>query len=261
MADGDSTTLLRSLDGGVLTLTLNRPDTLNALDAGLRAALLAAIKGSSRDPATRAVVITGAGRGFCSGADLRGQAAEPDFRAVLVAEYNPLIEAIRALPKPVVAAVNGVAAGAGFSLAMAADLVVASDAARFVPAFHRIGLVPDSGLARVLVRALGRHRALEILLGERQLDASEARDLGLVTAVVPAAELDAAVRDLAGRLAGGPTAAMGLTKRLINAAEDQTLTAALATEAALQALAGRTEDHAEGVAAFAAKREPAFRGR
>ena len=210
---------------------------------------------------TRAVVITGAGRGFCAGADLRGGSAEREFRRVISDEYNPLIEAIRGLPKPVVASVNGVAAGAGMSLALAADLVVASEDARFVPAFHRIGLVPDSGLTRTLVRALGRHRALEILLGERQLSAADAHAAGLVAAVVPADALAEATRELARRLAAGPTRGIGLTKRLVNAAEDATLTESLAAEAGLQELAGRTEDHAEGVAAFGEKRDPRFRGR
>jgi 2-(1,2-epoxy-1,2-dihydrophenyl)acetyl-CoA isomerase len=161
----------------------------------------------------------------------------------------------------VIASVNGVAAGAGMSLALAADLVAAAEEARFVPAFHRIGLVPDSGLARTLVRAFGRHRAYEILVGERQLDAAAARDAGLVATVVPAAELVAVTRDLAARLAAGPTRALGLTKRLLAAAEDATLTETLSAEAALQDVAGRTEDHAEGVAAFTEKRDPAFRGR
>jgi 2-(1,2-epoxy-1,2-dihydrophenyl)acetyl-CoA isomerase len=157
--------------------------------------------------------------------------------------------------------VNGVAAGAGVSLALAADLVIASADARFVPAFNRIALVPDSGLGRTLVRALGRHRALEVLLGERQLSADEAHTAGLVAAVVPAAELDAATRELADRLAKGPTRAIGLTKRLVNAAEDATLVGSLAAEAALQEIAGRSADHAEGVAAFGEKREPEFTGR
>jgi 2-(1,2-epoxy-1,2-dihydrophenyl)acetyl-CoA isomerase len=144
---------------------------------------------------------------------------------------------------------------------MAADLVVASADARFVPAFHRIGLVPDSGLARTLVRAIGRHRALEILLGERELSATDAEQLGLVARVVPAEGLQDAALELARRLAAGPTRGIGMTKRLLNAAEDAPLTDALRAEAALQELAGRTEDHAEGVAAFAEKRAPEFRGR
>ena len=261
MPDEPETPLLSEVAAGVATLTLNRPDALNALNGQLRRELLAALKAAARDEATRAVVLTGAGRGFCAGADLRGGSDERAFRTVLTAEYNPIIEAIRGLPKPVVAAVNGVAAGAGVSLALAADIVVASDEARFVPAFSRIGLVPDSGLARALVRAAGRHRAFEILMGERQLGAEDARDLGLVAAVVPAAGLVEAARNLAQRLADGPTAAIGLTKRLLNAAENATLAETLEAEAALQELAGRTDDHAEGVAAFGEKRDPRFRGR
>jgi 2-(1,2-epoxy-1,2-dihydrophenyl)acetyl-CoA isomerase len=261
MADQPPETLLIEQLDGVTTITLNRPDALNALNATMRRDLQAAFKSSARDEAVRAIVITGAGRGFCSGADLRGGAGERDFRSVLATEYNPLIEAIRTLPKPVVAAVNGVAAGAGVSLALAADIVVASDAARFVPAFQRIGLVPDSGLARVLVRGVGRHRAFEILMGERDLGAAEARDLGLVGAVVPADRLMHATRELAHRLANGPTQGIGLTKRLLNAAEDASLSELLSLEATLQELAGRTEDHAEGVAAFGEKRDPRFSGR
>lgn len=248
-------------EAAVTTLTLNRPDALNALTAELRRELLGAVKAAGRDPDVRAVVITGAGRAFCAGADLRAGSGEREFRRVLTAEYNPLIEAIRAMQKPVVAAVNGVAAGAGVSLALAADLVVAAEDAKFVPAFGRIGLVPDSGLTRTLVRAIGRHRAFEILMGERQLTAAEAQAAGLVSAVVPADRLAGAARELAERLATGPTRAIGLTKRLVADAEDASLADSLAAEAALQEVAGRTEDHAEGVAAFTEKRDPAFRGR
>jgi 2-(1,2-epoxy-1,2-dihydrophenyl)acetyl-CoA isomerase len=256
-----SETLTAITDRGVLVLTLNRPEALNALNAELRAALVAAFKAAARDAEVRAVVLTGAGRGFCAGADLRGGEAERRFRRVLTAEYHPLIEAIRALPKPVVAAVNGVAAGAGMSLALAADLVVASEDARFVPAFHRIGLVPDSGLTRILVRALGRHRAFEVLVGERQLSATDAEAAGLVAAVVPAERLQTVAAEIAERLANGPTRAIGLTKRLIATAEESDLVKTLVAEAALQEVAGRTDDHAEGVAAFTEKREPSFRGR
>jgi 2-(1,2-epoxy-1,2-dihydrophenyl)acetyl-CoA isomerase len=257
----DTNTLLVETDAGVTTLTLNRPDSLNALDSTLRRALLAAIRETAKDAAVRAVVITGAGRAFCAGADLRGGSGEREFRRVLTDEYNPLVEAIRGLSKPVIASVNGVAAGAGMSLALAADLVVAAGEARFVPAFGRIGLVPDSGLTRSLVRALGRHRATEILLGERQLGADDAHAAGLVAAVVPGERLAGVTRELAQRLAAGPTVAIGLTKRLVNAAEDDDLGASLAAEAALQDVAGRTDDHAEGVAAFSEKRDPTFHGR
>jgi 2-(1,2-epoxy-1,2-dihydrophenyl)acetyl-CoA isomerase len=253
--------LLTETDGNVLTLTLNRPDALNALNSELRRALLAAVNGARRDDAVRALILTGTGRGFCAGADLRGGSAEREFRRVITAEYNPLVTAMRALEKPIVAAVNGVAAGAGMSLALAADLVVASADARFVPAFGRIGLVPDSGLTRTLVRALGRHRAMEVLLGERQLSAADAADAGLVAAVVPPDDVRAVAAQLARRLAAGPTRGIGLTKRLVNLAEDASMDEALAAEAALQEVAGRTEDHAEGVAAFAEKRDPHFTGR
>ncbi len=261
MSDQTDPVLLQAADGAVTTLTLNRPDALNALNAELRRELLAALKAAARDDSIRAVVLTGAGRGFCAGADLQGGSGERDFRAVLTAEYNPLIEAIRGCPKPVIAAVNGVAAGAGFSLALATDLVVASEDARFVPAFHRIGLVPDSGLARVLVRTLGRHRAFEILVGERHLGARDAEAAGLVAAVVPADALADTAAQLAQRLAGGPTRGIALTTRLLALAEDATLTETLEAEAALQDVAGRTEDHAEGVAAFGEKRDPQFHGR
>jgi 2-(1,2-epoxy-1,2-dihydrophenyl)acetyl-CoA isomerase len=254
-------TLLSQADAGVLTITLNRPEALNALNSVMRRELLGAVKAAGRDAEVRAIVITGAGRGFCAGADLRGESTEREFRRVLTDEYNPLIEAIRRAPKPIVASVNGVAAGAGVSLAFAADLVVAAADARFVPAFNRIALVPDSGLTRTLVRALGRHRALEVLLGERELNADQAHDAGLVAAVVPADRLPEMTRALAIRLASGPTGAIGLTKRLVNAAEEATLTEGLAVEAALQEVAGRSADHAEGVAAFAEKREPEFGGR
>jgi 2-(1,2-epoxy-1,2-dihydrophenyl)acetyl-CoA isomerase len=261
MSDDPSAPLIVERDQAVATLTLNRPDALNALNVELRTELLSALKSIARDGEVRAVIITGAGRGFCSGADLRGGSGERAFRRVLTEEYNPLIEAIRGLPKPVIASVNGVAAGAGMSLALAADLVIAVDEARFVPAFHRIGLVPDSGLTRILVRALGRHRAFEILAGERQLTAHAAQDAGLVAAVVPADRLAEATRELAARLATGPTLGIGLTKRLVNLAEDASLAESMTAEAALQDVVGRSEDHAEGVAAFTEKRDPEFRGR
>lgn len=246
---------------GVAILTLARPDALNALNAGLRRELLAAVKAAGRDEQVRAVILTGEGRAFCAGADLRGGEGERQFRRVLTEEYNPIVLAIRELPRPVVAAVNGVAAGAGVSLALAADLVIAAEEARFVPAFARIGLVPDSGLTRVLVRALGRHAAARILLEGEPLTAREAADGGLVASVVPSAELLETARTLARRWAQGPTRAYAYTKRLITAAEDATLAESLRTEASYQELAGRTTDHAEGVAAFAEKREPRFSGR
>jgi 2-(1,2-epoxy-1,2-dihydrophenyl)acetyl-CoA isomerase len=261
MPDATDETITVRVDDGVATVTLNRPDSLNALNAEMRRELLAAFKGFARDDAVRAVILTGAGRGFCSGADLRGGSGERDFRRVLEREYNPLIRAIRQLPKPVLAAVNGVAAGAGVSFALACDLVYAADEARFIQAFVRIGLVPDSGSTRTLVRALGRHRASQLIFTGEPLSAAEAHAAGLVAAVAPSGELMDAVREAATRLAAAPTRAIGLAKRSINAAEDASLEDSLALEAQLQDLAGRTEDHAEGVAAFTEKREPKFLGR
>lgn len=246
---------------GVQAITLNRPDSLNALNAAMRRELLAAFKQAARDDTIRAVLLTGAGRGFCSGADLRGGAGERQFRRVLTTEYNPLITAIRELPKPVVAAVNGVAAGAGVSLALACDLVYAAQDARFILAFVRIALVPDSGVTGVLVRGLGRHRAAELAFTGDPLTAEEARTAGLVNGVLPTDELPAHARAVAERLAAGPTRTIGYAKRLIEGAAIATLADGLAAEAAYQELAGRTDDYREGVAAFAEKRDPTFTGR
>ncbi|HEX6654667.1 MAG TPA: enoyl-CoA hydratase-related protein [Candidatus Limnocylindria bacterium] len=261
MADDAPSTIRVEIADGVATVTLNRPESLNALNAEMRRELLAAFKRLARDDAVRAVVLTGEGRGFSSGADLRGGTDERDFRRVLEREYNPLVRAIRDLPKPVIAAVNGVAAGAGASLALACDLIYAAEEARFIQAFVRIGLVSDSGSTRALVRALGRHRASQLMFTGEPLPAAEARAAGLVTQVVPGAELAVTVRQAATALAAAPTRAIGLAKRSINAAEDVSLDDSLTLEAQLQDLAGRTEDHAEGVTAFTEKREPRFIGR
>ena len=261
MAEPTYETIRVDLADAVATITLARPESLNALNAPMRGELLNALKAAGRDEAVRAVVITGEGRGFCSGADLRGGSGERDFRRVLTDEYNPLITAIRELPKPVIAAVNGVAAGAGVSLALACDLVYAADDARFIQAFVRIGLVPDSGSTRTLVRALGRHRAARLIFGGEPLAAGDTHAAGLVNEVVAADQLAATVHAAAARLAAGPTRAIALAKRAINHAEDALLPESLAMEAALQELAGRTEDHAEGVAAFGEKREARFLGR
>ena len=260
MAD-DPTTIRQEVAEGVATITLNRPEVINALNAQMRQELMAAFKAYGRDDTVRAVILTGEGRGFCSGADLRGGAGERAFRAILEREYNPLILAIRELPKPVIAAVNGVAAGAGVSLALACDLVFAAEEARFIQAFIKIGLVPDTGSTRVLVRALGRHRAAQLIFTGDPMPAAEAMAGGLVNAVLPAAELMPAVREAALRLAKAPTRTIGYAKRLINASEDAELEKFLGLEVAYQELAGRTEDHAEGLAAFAEKREPRFVGK
>jgi 2-(1,2-epoxy-1,2-dihydrophenyl)acetyl-CoA isomerase len=261
MADDAPTTIRLEVADGVATVTLNRPESLNALNADMRRELLAAFKALGRDDTVRAVILTGEGRGFCSGADLRGGSTERQFRRVLEREYNPLVRAMRQLPKPIIAAVNGVAAGAGVSLALACDLVYAADDARFIQAFIRIGLVPDSGSTRTLVRALGRHRAAQLIFSGEPLSAAQAHEGGLVNEVVPADALLTTVREAAVRLAQAPTRAIALAKRLVNATEDATLDDSLALEAGLQELAGRTVDHVEGVTAFAEKREARFVGR
>jgi 2-(1,2-epoxy-1,2-dihydrophenyl)acetyl-CoA isomerase len=247
-------------DGGVQTIVLNRPDVLNALNADMHKALAAALKDARADD-VRAVVITGAGRGFCVGQDLTEfRDATGDIADRLRASYHPNIRAIRALEKPVIAAVNGAAAGAGLSLACACDIRIASDAAVFVPAFVNIGLVPDSGGSFFIARLLGAARAFEWMTGGRTLTAAEAQAWGLVSEVVEAGALEGHVAELAGRLAGMPTRAIGMTKRLFDRAAESTLEDQLELEAQLQSVATKTNDFREGVTAFLEKRKPEFSG-
>ena len=247
-------------DGAVQTIVLNRPDVLNAFNADMHKALAAALKDARTDD-VRAVVITGAGRGFCVGQDLNEfRDATGDIADRLRASYHPNILAIRALEKPVIAAVNGAAAGAGLSLACACDIRIASDAAAFVPAFVNIGLVPDSGGTFFITRLLGPARAFEWMTSGRKLTAAEAQACGLVSEVVEAAALEGHVADLAGRLADMPTRAIGMSKRLFDRAAESTLEDQLELEAQLQSAATKTNDFREGVAAFLEKRKPEFTG-
>ena len=248
-------------DGGVLTITLNRPDVLNAFDAAMHEAFASALR-EARRPSVRAVVVTGAGRGFSVGQDLRELHGETgDVAARLRRSYHPNVLALRALEKPVIAAVNGPAAGAGLSLACACDIRLASDKAAFVPAFVNIGLIPDSGGSFFVSRILGFPRAFEWLCSGRRLSAAEAHAWGLVSEVVEAAALAARARELAATFASLPTRGIGMTKRLLANAATATLEEQLELEAQLQAVATRSEDFAEGVAAFLEKREPRFSGR
>jgi 2-(1,2-epoxy-1,2-dihydrophenyl)acetyl-CoA isomerase len=259
-------TVLLSIDGGVATLTLNRPDKLNAFTDDMLSLLAANLKELARDDAVRAIVITGAGRGFSAGQDLSGvreraESGGMSFRSHLEQAYNPVIMAIRTLEKPVLAAVNGVAAGAGASLAFACDLRIAAASASFIQAFVGVGLIPDSGSTWALVRTLGFGRAFELASSGRRVHADEALQLGLVQRVVADDQLATETLSWSAQLAAAPTRALGLTKRAMNRAQTSSLEEALAYEAQLQEIAGRTEDHAEGVAAFLEKRKPEFRGR
>jgi 2-(1,2-epoxy-1,2-dihydrophenyl)acetyl-CoA isomerase len=248
-------------EGGVQTIALNRPDVLNAFNAAMHEGLAAALD-DARDPEVRAVVITGAGRGFCVGQDLTEFREAPgDIGERLRGRYHPNILAIRALEKPVIAAVNGAAAGAGLSLACACDLRLAADSASFVPAFIGIGLVPDSGGTFFVARLLGQARAFEWMTANRKLTAAEALEWGLVSEVVPADALAARVAEVAAAYASGPTRGYAMTKRLFDAAPLNTLEQQLELEAELQSEATNTKDFAEGVAAFLEKRPPNFRGR
>ena len=248
-------------DGGVLTITLNRPDVLNAFNASMHEAFAAALE-EAADASVRAVVLTGAGRGFCVGQDLTEfQEAAGDIGARLRERYHPNVLAIRALDKPVIAAVNGPAAGAGLSLACVCDIRIAAESATFVPAFVNIGLVPDAGGSFHIQRILGTTRAFEWMASGRRLTAAEAHAWGLVSEVVEAEAFAARVGELAREWAAKPTRGIALTKRLFDNAATATLHDQLELEAELQSEATRTADFREGVNAFLEKRSPSFEGR
>jgi 2-(1,2-epoxy-1,2-dihydrophenyl)acetyl-CoA isomerase len=247
-------------DGAVQTITLNRPDVLNAFNRALHKALREALK-EARDPEVRAVVLTGAGRGFSAGQDLKEFGETADVGDALRDSYHPNVLAIRALEKPVIAAVNGVCAGAGLSLACVCDFRIAADNASFVPGFIGIGLVPDAGGTYFLHRLLGASRAFEWMSSNRKLSAVEAQAWGLVSEVVEADALGARAAELAVAYAALPTRGIGMTKRLFDHADNATLEEQLELEAQLQAAATKTDDFREGVAAFLEKRSPEFTGR
>ena len=246
----------------VATITLDRPDALNALTVAMKVELLGAFRAISRDRAVRAVVLTGAGRAFCAGQDLK-ERLEPEASPLAVElreRYNPIVRAMRALDQPIVGAINGVAAGAGASLAFACDVRLAADGASFVLAFGRIGLVPDSGATWFLPRLVGPAKAAEMALLAEPLTAADAERFGLVSKVVPGASLEHEARAVALRLAGLAPRALALTKHALDRAWGVGLDAALEQEAYLQGIAGATADHAEGMAAFLGKRAPRFSG-
>jgi len=251
------------VDDAVVTITLDRPAALNALTIPMKAELLAALRSVESDAAVRAVILTGAGRAFCAGQDLRErlEPGAPPLGDELRERYNPIVRAMRACPKPIVGAINGVAAGAGASLAFACDVRVAAEGASFGLAFGRIGLIPDTGATWLLPRLVGPARAAAMALLNDPVAADEAERLGLVLSVVPADRLLDEARAIARRLAEGAPRALELTKEALNAAFDRDFEAALELEARLQDVAGRTDDHREGMAAFVEKRRPRFTGR
>jgi 2-(1,2-epoxy-1,2-dihydrophenyl)acetyl-CoA isomerase len=252
--------VVTSRAGAVLTITLNRPEVYNAFNRELHAALYDAL-GEAAAADIRAVVLTGAGKAFCAGQDLKEfQELSGSVRDVLEASYHPNVRRIRALEKPVIAAVNGVAAGAGLSLACACDMRLASSAAAFVPGFAGIGLVPDAGGTWFLERLLGYARAFEWMSSNRRLTADEALAWGLVSAVLPETDFVAGVAEAAARWAAAPTRAVAFAKRLFEHAHDASLEQQLALEAELQQEAAQTADFREGVAAFLEKRPPRFTG-
>ena len=253
-----------AVDGAVATITLNRPDALNSATAELVDKIRETLDGLADDPAVGCVVITGAGRAFCAGQDLRDPVVDttgsepPDLGSLLADHYAPLVLRIASMPKPVIAAVNGVAAGAGANLALSCDFVVAKESASFIQAFIKIGLIPDVAGTWLLPRLVGRARALGLgMLGDK-LSAAEAEKMGLIWRCVPDDDFDAEVASLATRLAAGPTDAIAETRRLVDAATHTDLATALDLEAEVQGRLGRGANFAEGVAAFGERREPRF---
>jgi 2-(1,2-epoxy-1,2-dihydrophenyl)acetyl-CoA isomerase len=256
------TTIRFEVADAIATITLDRPDALNALTVAMKGELLRALRSIARDRSVRSVILTGAGRAFCAGQDLR-ERLEPDAAPLgveLRERYNPIIRAMRSLDQPIVGAINGVAAGAGASLAFACDIRVAAENASFLLAFGRIGLVPDSGATWFLPRLVGPAKAAELALLGDSFSAADAERFGLVASVVPADGLAEAARDVAARLAVFSPRALALTKRALQRSWSVDLDEALEDEAFRQGIAGATADHAEGLAAFLEKRPPRFTG-
>jgi 2-(1,2-epoxy-1,2-dihydrophenyl)acetyl-CoA isomerase len=259
--------LLCETEGGVLRITLNRPQVLNSLTHGMMKGLRDALKNAGKDASVKAVVITGAGRAFSAGADLGDlkkmyEAGEaPPLGDEIRRYFNPMIQAVRQLEKPVVAQINGLAAGAGASLALACDVKYCAATAKFISAFIGVGLIPDSGFSHMMTRAMGLGLALEHAWTAKPISASRAEHFGLVNKVVPSEDLDKDVDELLRSLIAAPSKAVGLTKRLLRGAVDRDFDAQLEYEAQLQEILGRTEDHLEGVNAFLENRKPKFSGK
>jgi 2-(1,2-epoxy-1,2-dihydrophenyl)acetyl-CoA isomerase len=257
-------TLILTRDKGVATVTLNRPEVLNALNTKLSEELGLAIEEVSRDAGVRVLVITGAGRGFCAGGDMKDlpiSAGNMVASTEALEAWHKILLSIRRLEKPVIAAVNGVAVGAGLDLALMCDMRIASENARFGEAYVRVGGVPDSGGTYLLPRLIGTARACEMLFTGDIIDAGEAEKIGLVNKVVPADKLESATNELAARLAAGPPVSIGLIKRAVYMSTSQDIESALRYVALMTGLCLQTEDAKEGIAAFAEKRPPVFQGK
>lgn len=258
-----SATLLTHTENGICTLTLNRPEKFNSFNRDMALALQAALDEAHNNDAIRCVILTGSGKAFCAGQDL-AEATDPqgpELEDIVAQHYNPIILRIRQLEKPVIAAVNGVAAGAGANIALACDVVVAGESASFIQAFSKIGLIPDSGGTYFLPRLIGVQRAAALMMTGDKVPASEAAQMGMIYRAVPDAELPEITASLAANLAQMPTVALGLTKRALNKTFQHTLQAQLELEKDMQTKAGTTEDFKEGVNAFLEKRKPVFKGK
>ena len=255
--------ILIGTEGGVRTIQFNRPEVFNSFNQSMGRAFQAALDEAAADEHVRCVVITGAGKAFCAGQDLKEVTAPdaPDFTEIVERTYNESIRRIRAMEKPVIGAVNGVAAGAGANIALACDLTIAKKSASFIQAFSKIGLIPDSGGTWMLPRLIGMQRAAALTFFGDKLPADQAVAMGLIYNAVPDEEFETAVTELANRLAAMPTRGLGLTKRAFNLGWDNELSAHLTLERDLQMEASQTTDYAEGVAAFLEKRKPAFTGK
>ena len=260
----DSSPVQFTTDSGVATITLSRPAAYNSIDREMALGLQSALDACAENEEVRCVVLTGAGKAFCAGQDLK-EVTDPDrnpgFRVILEEHYAPIVTRLRNLPKPVLAAVNGVAAGAGANIALASDVVVADERAVFIQAFSKIGLIPDSGGTFFLPRLVGYQRALALAMLGDKVPAPEAERMGMIYRAVPSADFEATVSELAQRLAAMPTRALALTKQAFRQSMTNDLPAQLAVETELQLQASRTDDYAEGVTAFLEKRRPTYRGR
>jgi 2-(1,2-epoxy-1,2-dihydrophenyl)acetyl-CoA isomerase len=254
------------IENGVCLISLNRPKQLNSFNPEMHKALMTALKNANRNDDVRSIVITGTGRAFCAGQDLNDRnisadQARPDLGESIETFYNPLINMLVTINKPIIAAVNGVAAGAGANLALACDIVIAGKSASFIQAFCKLGLVPDSGGTWTLPRLIGPARAKALMLLGNKLPAEQAKEWGMIWECVEDDQLMSEAMTLAEQLATQPTTGLGYIKRALNQSSDNTLSEQLALERDLQRLAGRTDDYREGVTAFFDKRQPVFKGK